>query len=77
MKAIQLLAYIDEQHRLQAEVPADVPPGPVRLIVLLPDEDEGGTGWERGVAREWPEDLRDSRQDIYTLEDGQAIDAFQ
>ncbi len=75
MKAIELLGDIDEKHRLQAEVPAEVPAGPVRLIVLLPDEDEGGTAWPRGVAKEWSEELRDSRQDIYTLEDGQAVNA--
>jgi hypothetical protein len=75
MKAIELLGDIDEKHRLRAEVPADVPAGPVRLIVLLPDEDEGGIAWPQGVAREWSEELQDSRQDIYTLEDGQAVNA--
>jgi hypothetical protein len=75
MKAIELLGDIDEKHRLQAEVPPEVPAGPVRLIVLLPDEDEAGTAWPQGVAREWSDELRDSRQDIYTLEDGQAVNA--
>jgi hypothetical protein len=75
MKAIELLGDIDEKHRLRAEVPPEVPAGPVRLIVLLPDEDEAGTAWPQGVAREWSDELRDSRQDIYTLEDGQAVNA--
>jgi hypothetical protein len=75
MKAIELLGDIDEKHRLQAEVPPEVPAGPVRLIVLLPDEDEAGTAWPQGVAKEWSDELRDSRQDIYTLEDGQAVNA--
>jgi hypothetical protein len=75
MKAIELLGDIDEKHRLHAEVPAEVPAGPVRLIVLLPDEDEGGVAWSEGVAREWADELRDLRQDIYTLEDGQAVNA--
>ncbi len=75
MKALELLGDIDEKHRLQAEVPPEVPAGPVRLIVLLPDEDEAGTAWTQGVAKEWSEDLRDSRQDIYTLEDGRAVNA--
>jgi hypothetical protein len=74
-RAIELLGDIDEKHRLQAEVPAELPAGPVRLIVLLPDEDEAGTAWPHGVAREWSDELRDSRQDIYTLEDGQAVNA--
>ncbi|MBZ5632863.1 MAG: hypothetical protein LAO55_07005 [Acidobacteriia bacterium] len=75
MKAIELVGDIDEQHRLRAQVPAEVPSGPVRLIVLLPDEDEGGIAWQQGIAREWSDELRDSRQDIYTLEDGQSVNA--
>jgi hypothetical protein len=39
MKAIELVGDIDEHHRLRAKVPAELPAGPVRLIVLLPDED--------------------------------------
>jgi len=75
MKAIELIGDIDEQHQLRAQVPDELPAGPVRLIVLLPDEDEGGIAWAQGIAREWADDLRDSRQDIYTLEDGQPLNA--
>jgi hypothetical protein len=75
MKAIELIGDIDEQHRLKASVPEELPAGPVRLIVLLPEEDEAGTVWAHGLAREWADELRDSRQDLYTLADGQCIDA--
>lgn len=75
MKAIELVGDIDEQHRLRAQVPAGVPSGPVRLIVLLPEEDDGGVAWQQGIAGEWASELRDSRQDIYTLEDGQSVNA--
>lgn len=75
MKAIEILGDIDEQHRLQAQVPAELPAGPVRLIVLLPDEDEVGTTWSQGIAKEWGPELHDVRQDIYTLEDGQPVNA--
>ena len=75
MKAIELVGDIDEQHRLQAQVPAELPAGPVRLIVLLPEEDEAGAAWVHGVGKEWAEELRDTRQDIYTLEDGQPVNA--
>jgi hypothetical protein len=61
MKAIELVGAIDE------------PAGPVKLIVLLPDEDDAVTSWVQAVAKEWSDDLRDSWQDIYTLEDGQAV----
>ena len=75
MKAIELMGDIDDQHRLQARVPEELPAGPVRLIVLLPDEDDGGVTWANAVAQEWADELRDSRQDIYTLEDGQPVNA--
>jgi hypothetical protein len=42
MKAIELIGDIDEQHRLRASVPEELPAGPVRLIVLLSEEDESG-----------------------------------
>lgn len=75
MKAIELVGDIDEEHRLRAQVPAELPAGPVRLIVLLPDEDDSGVAWAHGVGREWRDDLQDARQDVYTLEDGQAVNA--
>ena len=75
MKAIELTGDIDELHRLKANVPAELPVGRVRMIVLLPDEDEAGAAWGDGIAREWADELAATRQDIYTLEDGQPIDA--
>jgi len=70
MKAIELLGNIDEQHRLRAQVPEGLPAGPVRVIVLLPEEDDAGLSWSQGIAREWSDELSDARQDIYTLDDG-------
>jgi hypothetical protein len=75
MKAIEIVGDIDDQHRLQAQVPAELPAGPVRLIVLWPDEDVAGDAWSQGIAKEWQGELRDARQDIYTLEDGQPVNA--
>ena len=77
MNAIELVGDIDDQHRLRAQVPANLPAGPVRLIVLLPDEDDAGVQWFRGAAAEWSDDLKDSLQDIYTLEDGQPVNALR
>ena len=73
MKAIELIGDIDEHHRLQARVPKELPAGPVRLIVLVPEEDETGNAWAHGVAAEWADELRDARQDIYTLQDGHPV----
>jgi hypothetical protein len=75
MKAIELIGDIDEQHRLHAPVPTEIPAGQVRLIVFLPGEDEAGGLWTDGVASEWSAELSDSREDIYTLEDGQPVNA--
>jgi hypothetical protein len=37
------------------------------------DEDEGGTAWTMGVANEWSAELSDTREDIYTLNDGEPV----
>ncbi len=39
------------------------------------DEDAGGQGWMAGVSREWEAEWLDPREDIYTLEDGEPVDA--
>ncbi len=75
MKAIELIGDIDQQHRLHAQVPTEVPAGQVRLIVFLPGEDHAGTLWANGVASECSAELSDPREDIYTLDDGQPVNA--
>jgi len=77
MKAIELIGDIDEQHRLHAQVPTEIPAGQVRLIVFLPGEDEAGGLWANGVASEWLAELSDPREDIYTLDDGQPVNAVR
>jgi len=74
MKAVELRGEIDGQHRLHAEVPQSLPPGSVRIL-LIPEEDEAGAAWTAGVSSEWAAELSDPAQDIYTLSDGQPIDA--
>ncbi len=73
MRAVELVGEINEQHHLLAQVPEDLPVGPVRVILLVPDEDEAGPAWVRGIAQEWRDDLGDTRQEIYTLQDGQPV----
>ena len=75
MKAIELIGDIDEQHRLHAQVPIEMPVGQVRLIVFLPGEDQAGGLWADGVASEWSAELSDPREDIYPLNDGQPVHA--
>ena len=75
MRAIELVGNIDDQHRLKAHVPDELPAGPVRLIVFVPEEDDAGAAWKHGIDREWATELADSREDIYTLDDGQPVNA--
>jgi hypothetical protein len=75
MKAIEPLGQIDDQHRLHAQVPEGFPAGSVRVIVLLPEEDEVGLAWAGGISAEWSAELSDPNQDIYSLDDGQAVNA--
>ena len=83
MKALEFVAEVDAQRHLQLELSAETLPGPVRVLVLLPEvretESDADAGWMQAIAREWQEELADSREDIYTLEDGhplpQAADA--
>ena len=75
MKAVELIGEVKDKHQLRAQVPETLPPGRVRIIVLIPEEDEAGAAWMQGVAREWATELGDPREDVYTLEDGKPIDA--
>ena len=75
MKAVELIGEVNDKHQLQAQVPETLPPGRVRIIVLIPEEDEAGAAWMQGVAREWATELGDPREDVYTLEDGKPVDA--
>lgn len=75
MKTIELIGDIDEQDRLHARVPTEIPPGQVRLIVFLAGEDEADSLWANRVASEWSAELADPREDIYALDDGQPANA--
>jgi hypothetical protein len=75
MRAIELSGEIDDQHRLRAQVPEGFPTGSVRLIVLMPEEDEAGLACAGGISAEWSAELSDPKQDIYTLDDGQPVNA--
>ena len=66
---------IDEDHNIRAEAPLDMSPGRVQLILVRPDEDEGGAFWPWDLSQAWSDELGDVRQDLYTLADGQPVDA--
>ena len=74
MSPLKVTGHVDEQHRLSAEVPASVPPGPVTvLIVPASQEDDAGDAWMACISQEWADDLNDPCQDIYTLADGEPV----
>jgi hypothetical protein len=75
MRAIGIVGEIDGHHKIHAEAPRDLPSGPVHLIAVLPDEDEAGAYWSGDVSRAWRDELGDVSQDLYTLADGQPVDA--
>ena len=76
MTTIKVIGSVDEQHRLIAEVPAHVPPGPIEVMLVVPSdrEDEISREWTEGVAREWAAEWSDPREDIYPEEDGEPVD---
>ena len=76
MDSFRIEGQIDDQHRLSADVPGSIPPGPVTVWIQPQSspEDAAGESWSAGVAREWAEELGDTRQDIYTMADGAALD---
>ena len=39
------------------------------------DEDASGQAWMAGISREWEADWLNPREDIYSLEDGEPLDA--
>ena len=47
MKALEFVAEVDEQHRLHLELP-NMAPGPVRVLILLPEAPEEAPEAQRG-----------------------------
>ncbi len=73
MSRLELTGHIDEQHLLSVSVPGEIRPGPVRVILEVPSEEEKDD-WAAAVARIWAADWSDPREDIYTMEDGVPAD---
>ena len=76
MAGLRVTGRVDEHHRLTAELPDPIAAGPVELVILSPNtqEDDAGAAWANGVAVQWIDALADSRQDIYSMSDGEAVD---
>ena len=74
MLTLRVVGQVDDSHRLSAAVPDSIRPGLVEIMVIVPTDTEDEAAWMRGVAREWRDELSDSREDIYTLADGEPVD---
>jgi hypothetical protein len=75
MESIPIQGHIDDQHRLSAVVPESIPSGPVTIWLGNPNEDDAGAAWMKGISQQWADELNDSRQDLYTLADGESLDS--
>ncbi len=75
MHAHRITGHVDERHNLSAQVPDTVPPGPVTITIVPAESNDQDDEWAVGVSQEWAEELTDVRQDIYTLDDGEPLDA--
>ena len=78
MRAYELVGAIDQDRQLHVKLPENVQltQDNVRVLVLLPEvQDEPETNWMQSIAAEWATELADEREDIYTRQDGEPIDA--
>ena len=74
MNMIELMGHVDEQHRLSVDLPSEIRPGPVKVLIGVPEDDDDANAWARAIGEAWLADWSDPREDIYTLEDGQPVD---
>ena len=72
MNQFELVGTVDENHVLSISVPPEIQPGPIKVVLELPSDEEKDD-WAAGVARIWMRDWSDPREDIYTLEDGEPV----
>lgn len=72
LKAIEVNGTVDDRHRLHVDELPSVPPGRVKVIILVPEETEADEReWLRAAMSSASFDfLRAPEEDIYTLADG-------
>ena len=73
MKVLELMGEVNTKYLLQAQVPETLCPGPVHIIVLIPEAEDAGAAWMQGIAREWVAELSGPREDTYTVEDSKPL----
>ena len=76
MENIRIKGRVDTNHQLTAQVPAEVGPGEVELILVFSRDEEAAADeqWANAISREWAAEWNDPREDIYTITDGEPVD---
>lgn len=71
MKAIETLGKVDEKGQLHLTSPLNFKNKPVRVIILIQEEDSEDDQWLNALSNNPSFDfLKEPEEDIYTLEDG-------
>ncbi|MCS7208731.1 MAG: hypothetical protein NZ874_04085 [Fimbriimonadales bacterium] len=71
----ELITEVGDTRQVQITIPETIRTKQARIIILPYEPDEETETWMRALGREWHEELADERQDIYSLDDGEPIDA--
>lgn len=68
MRALEFVAEVDQNGRVQVTLPSGAPRGTVRVLVLFPGKANAGRAAD--VAYERASNLADEQEDLYDLADG-------
>jgi len=70
--AIEATGNVDAEHQLRLDKPLPIAPGPVRVIVLVPEADDPSeSDWAKAAAASPSFDfLKDASEDIHRVTDG-------
>lgn len=71
----ELIAEVDDTRQVQITIPETIRTRQARIIILPYETGEDPEQWMRALGREWQDELSDERQDIYSLDDGEPVDA--
>ena len=67
MRTIEATVEVDEEHRASIQLPADVPPGPHRVVLVIEGEPpvRSPLTFSAHDVGPWPEGFTASREQIY------------
>jgi hypothetical protein len=71
----ELITEVGDDRQVQITIPEIIRTKQARIIILPFEPEQEPEQWMRALAQEWQDELADERQDIYSLEDGEPVDA--